>query len=98
VRQPNPGYNAAVAEPRDEFPNNFVGDHVPSERGWVVVPPTCCPDATPTPTTVGRSVRCGAHATTDTCSGAAGAAQSFTPLSLALIAGFVTVAYTKRIR
>jgi hypothetical protein len=30
--------------PRDDFPNNFVGDLVPTERGWVVVPPTCCPD------------------------------------------------------
>lgn len=38
------GYNAAVAEPSDEFPNNYVGDLVPTERGWVVVPPTCCPD------------------------------------------------------
>jgi hypothetical protein len=34
----------AVAEQRDDFPNNFVGDLVPTERGWVVVPPTCCPD------------------------------------------------------
>jgi len=33
-----------VADPRDEFPNNFVGDLVHTERGWVVVPPTCCPD------------------------------------------------------
>jgi hypothetical protein len=34
-----------VAEPRrDDFPNNFVGDLVPTERGWVVVVPTCCPD------------------------------------------------------
>jgi hypothetical protein len=34
-----------VAEPRrDEFPNNFVGDLVQTERGWTVVPPTCCPD------------------------------------------------------
>jgi hypothetical protein len=33
-----------VAEPRDESPNHYVGDHlVPTERGWVVVPPTCCP-------------------------------------------------------
>jgi hypothetical protein len=39
------GYNVAVAEsPRDEFPNHYVGDLVPTERGWVVVPPTCCPD------------------------------------------------------
>ena len=38
------GYNIAVAEPRDEFPNNYVGDLVPTERGWVVVPPTCCAD------------------------------------------------------
>ena len=37
-------YNIKVAEPRDEFPNNFVVDLVPTERGWVVVPPTCCPD------------------------------------------------------
>jgi hypothetical protein len=28
-----------------EFPNNYVGDLVPNERGWVVVPPTCCPDS-----------------------------------------------------
>jgi hypothetical protein len=34
-----------VADPRrDDFPNHFVGDLVPTERGWVVVPPTCCPD------------------------------------------------------
>jgi hypothetical protein len=33
-----------VAGPRrDDFPNNFVGDLVKTERGWVVVPPTCCP-------------------------------------------------------
>ncbi len=37
-------YNVAVAERRDDFPNNFVGDLVRTERGWVVVPPTCCPD------------------------------------------------------
>ena len=38
-------YNVAVAEPkRDDFPNNFVGALVPTERGWVVVQPTCCPD------------------------------------------------------
>ena len=29
--------------PRDEFPNHFVGDLAPKDRGWVVVPPTCCP-------------------------------------------------------
>jgi hypothetical protein len=29
--------------PHDAFPNNFIGDLVPTERGWVVVPPTCCP-------------------------------------------------------
>jgi hypothetical protein len=41
-------YNVAVVEsPRDEFPNNFVGDLVPTERGWVVVPPTCCPAGEP---------------------------------------------------
>ena len=34
-----------MAEPRrDDFPNNFVGDLVQDERGWVVVPPTCWPD------------------------------------------------------
>jgi hypothetical protein len=34
-----------VAEsPRDDFPNNFVGDLVQTERGWVVAPPTTCPD------------------------------------------------------
>jgi hypothetical protein len=27
---------------RDDFPNNFVGDQVKTERGWTVVPPTCC--------------------------------------------------------
>jgi hypothetical protein len=33
-----------VGEPRrDEFPNNSVGDLVKTDRGWVVVPPTCCP-------------------------------------------------------
>ena len=33
-----------MAEPRrDEFPNNFVGDLVRTERGRTVVPPTCCP-------------------------------------------------------
>lgn len=30
------GYNVAVAEPRDDFPNHFVGDLVPTDRGWVV--------------------------------------------------------------
>jgi hypothetical protein len=29
---------------RNGFPNNFVGDLVATDRGWVVVPPTCCPD------------------------------------------------------
>jgi hypothetical protein len=28
---------------RDDFPNNFVGDLVKTDRGWVVVRPTCCP-------------------------------------------------------
>jgi hypothetical protein len=33
-----------MADPRrDEFPNNYVGDLVYTERGWVVVPPKCCP-------------------------------------------------------
>jgi hypothetical protein len=37
-------YNIAVDEQRHEdFPNNFVGDLVQTDRGWVVVPPTCCP-------------------------------------------------------
>jgi hypothetical protein len=32
------GYNVAVAGPRrDDFPNNYVGDLVHDERGWVVV-------------------------------------------------------------
>jgi hypothetical protein len=40
-----PRYNIAVANPRrDDFPNNYVGDLVRTDRGWVVVPPTCCPD------------------------------------------------------
>jgi hypothetical protein len=25
---------------RDDFPNNLVGDLVPTDRGWVLVPPT----------------------------------------------------------
>lgn len=29
---------------RDDFPNHFVGDLVATDRGWVVVPPTCCPE------------------------------------------------------
>ena len=29
-------YTVTLAEPRDEFPNNFVGDLVHTERGWVV--------------------------------------------------------------
>jgi hypothetical protein len=33
-----------VADPYDEFPNHYVGDLVPTDHGWVVVPPTCCPD------------------------------------------------------
>lgn len=34
-----------VTDPcRDDFPNNFVGDLVRHTRGWVVVPPTCCPE------------------------------------------------------
>jgi hypothetical protein len=38
-------YDCVVAGPRrDDFPNNYVGDLVRGERGWVVVPPTCCPD------------------------------------------------------
>ena len=32
---------------RDEFPNHLVGDLVRTERGWVVAPPTCCPDSHP---------------------------------------------------
>jgi hypothetical protein len=33
-----------MAEPRrDEFPNNFMGNLVWTERGWTVVPPTCRP-------------------------------------------------------
>jgi hypothetical protein len=29
---------------RDDFPNHFVGDLVQTQRGWVIVPPTGCPD------------------------------------------------------
>lgn len=29
---------------RDNFSNNYVGVLVPTEGGWLVVPPTCCPD------------------------------------------------------
>jgi hypothetical protein len=39
------GYNGAVAGPRrDDFPDHFVGDLVKTDRGWVMVPPTCCPN------------------------------------------------------
>jgi hypothetical protein len=35
----------SVVEPRrDNFPNNFVGDLVAAVGGWVVIPPTYCPD------------------------------------------------------
>lgn len=38
------GRGASAAGKRaDEFPNHFVGDLVETDRGWVVVPPTCCP-------------------------------------------------------
>jgi hypothetical protein len=40
-------YNVPVAEPPDDFPTKFVDDLVPTERGWVVVPPTCCAPITP---------------------------------------------------
>lgn len=35
------GYNDVMPR-REEFPNHFVGDLVPTDRGWVAVPPTCC--------------------------------------------------------
>jgi len=39
------GYSGRVAGPRrEDFPNNFVGDLVHTDRAWVVVPPTCCPE------------------------------------------------------
>jgi len=53
---------------RDVFPNNFVGDLVQTERGWTVVPPTCCP-ATVTAIRDGRSARSGAPATAGTWRG-----------------------------
>jgi hypothetical protein len=38
-------YNQQVAGPRrDDFRNHFVGDLVPTDHGWVVVPPTAYPD------------------------------------------------------
>lgn len=40
-------YKVPVAEPSDEFPNNFVGNHAHTDRGWVVVPPTCGAPITP---------------------------------------------------
>ena len=68
-----------MAEPRrDDFPNHFVGDLVHTERGWVVVPPTCCPTATPTTTAAGQSVPCGVPAMGGTWRGDAIAAQPFT--------------------
>lgn len=39
----DPRSGAASGRPRDEFPNNYVGDLVRTARGWVVVPPTACP-------------------------------------------------------
>jgi uncharacterized protein YegP (UPF0339 family) len=36
-------FNARYRFRRDDFPNNFVGDLVKTDRGWVVVPPTYCP-------------------------------------------------------
>ena len=39
-----PVYNVAVAKPRDDFPNQFVGDLLRTDRSWVGVPPICCPD------------------------------------------------------
>ena len=44
----------------DHSPNNFVGDLVHTERGRVVVPPTCCPTAT---LTTSQAAQSGAHAT-----------------------------------
>jgi hypothetical protein len=67
-----------VAEPRDVLPNNFVGDLVHTERGWVVVPPTCCPAGHAYGDSGWSVSGCGAHAMTGTWSGAAIAAQRFT--------------------
>jgi hypothetical protein len=66
-----------MAEPRrDEFPNNFVGNLVWTERGWTVVPPTCCPAghdyARP-----GQVGQLGAAATADTWRGAAGSERKY---------------------
>lgn len=53
------GYNVAVTEPRDEFPNNFVGDLVPTERCWVIVPQRAARTATTTTSPAGRSTQRG---------------------------------------
>jgi len=39
------GYEVGMAgSHRDDFPKHFIGDLVPTARGWVIVPPTACPD------------------------------------------------------
>jgi hypothetical protein len=42
---------------RDGFPNNYVGDLVETDRGWVVVAPTCCPDLASFPSALAVSGR-----------------------------------------
>jgi hypothetical protein len=47
-----------VAEsPRDEFPNNFVGDLVPTERGWDSCHQPVAPTVMTTATEAGRSAQ-----------------------------------------
>jgi hypothetical protein len=86
------GYNVAVAHPRDEFPNHYVGDLVPTDRGWVVVPPTCCPDGHDYNDRGWSVSAVGAHATGGTWRGAAIAAQPFTHRSQDRIADSATEA------
>jgi hypothetical protein len=85
-----------VAETRrDDFPNNYVGDLVRTDRGWAVVPPTCCRTATTTARAGGRLARCGVAATAGTWRGDAGAARSFTRPSRGRIAGSETEALSR---
>jgi hypothetical protein len=86
-------YNRAMTARRDDFPNNFVGDLVHTDRGWVVLcRRRAARSATTTATEAGRSARCGVPATIGTWRGGVPAAQCFTRHSPDRIAGFATAA------
>jgi hypothetical protein len=80
---------------RDDFPNQFVGDLVPTGQHWVVVPPTSCPDATTTPRPEGRSARSGAAAVITTRSGDATVGSRFTRRSPGKIVGSAIAARSR---